>query len=191
MASIPEPAGGAPALVVFAWGNESRGDDGAGPELARRLVALDVPGLVVIEDMQLQIEHVADIVPGVPVLFVDASVALAEGFAVQRLAPAPDPSVTTHAVSPRALLQLYEATMRRPAPPAWQLHVAGHEFELGESPGAVSRAATEAAWAFLGGLLKQPSERWRAALAAGTGDDIPRAPGPARRDTAASARTPL
>lgn len=165
-------AGGAPALVVFAWGNESRGDDGAGPERARRLGGLDLPGLVVIEDMQLQIEHTADIADGVPVLFIDASVAIGEGFALQRLEPQPDPSVTTHAVSPPALLQLYELAMGKPAPPAWQLHVAGREFELGSPPGPVSRAATEAAWGFLHGLLAQPRDQWGRALAGSGRDEI-------------------
>lgn len=155
-----------PALVVFAWGNTSRGDDAAGPVLAERLRALDAPGLVVIEDMQLQIEHAADIVAGVPVLFIDASVAIAEGFAVEKLSPDPDPSVTTHAVSPRALLQLYETAMRTPAPTAWQLHVAGQAFGLGEGQGPESRAATEDAWHFLADLLRRSPARWAADLAA-------------------------
>lgn len=157
------------ALVVFAWGNTSRGDDGAGPVLAGRLRALGAPGLVLIEDMQLQIEHVADIVAGVPVLFIDASVAIAKGFALEALQPDPDPSVTTHAVSPRALLQLYVAAMRSPAPPAWQLHVAGRAFGLGEGQGPVSLAATEAAWRFLAELLRRPAADWQAVLARAAG----------------------
>ena len=88
-------------LLVFAWGNSARADDGAGPQIAARLRELEVPGVVVIEDMQLQIEHVADMSADVPVLFVDASVAIDEGFAIERLFPGRDPSVTTHALSPR------------------------------------------------------------------------------------------
>ena len=184
-------AGDAPALVVLAWGNESRGDDGAGPALARRLVGLELPGLVVIEDMQLQIEHTADIVAGVPVLFIDASVALGEGFALQRLEPRPDPSVTTHAVSPPALLQLSELAMGEPAPPAWQLHVAGREFELGTPPGPVSRAATEAAWSFLHGLLARPWPQWGSALAACARDAIEPGLSAGCSDSAAAAHRSL
>ncbi|MCP5091768.1 MAG: Ni/Fe hydrogenase, partial [Gammaproteobacteria bacterium] len=69
-----------PALIVFAWGNESRGDDGIGPILARRLRGLELPGLVVIEDHQLNIEHVMDFADGTPLLFIDASVAIKDGF---------------------------------------------------------------------------------------------------------------
>ena len=160
-----------PALVVFAWGNTSRGDDGAGPVLAGRLRALDLPGLVVIEDMQLQIEHTADIVAGVPVLFIDTSVAITEGFALEVLTPNADPSVTTHAVSPRALLQLYVTAMRSPAPTAWQLHVAGRAFDLGEGQGPESLAATEAAWAFLAAMLQRPKADWHATLARAAGPE--------------------
>ncbi|MEO1596510.1 MAG: hypothetical protein AAFS02_14820 [Pseudomonadota bacterium] len=162
-----------PALVVFAWGNTSRGDDAAGPILAARLRALDAPGLVVIEDMQLQIEHTADIVVGVPVLFIDASVAISAGFALEPLRPDPDPSVTTHAVSPRALLQLYETAMRTPAPRAWQLHVAGRAFGLGEGQGPESRAATDGAWRFLAELLGHPATQWGRELAAAAGPQNP------------------
>ncbi len=159
MARLPDPS-----LVVFAWGNLSRADDGAGPELAERLRALALDELVVIEDMQLQIEHTADIVADVPVLFIDASVAISAGFALERLTPQPDSSVTTHALCPTALLQLYETTGRLPAPPAYQLHIAGQQFELGEEPGEVNARATEAAWTFLENLLAQPSATWRRAL---------------------------
>ena len=155
MARSPDPS-----LVVFAWGNLSRADDGAGPELAERLRTLKLDELLIIEDMQLQIEHTADIVPDVPVLFVDASVAISEGFALEKIEPQPDSSVTTHALAPTALLQLFETTSRRPAPCAYQLHIAGRNFELGEEPGDVNANATEAAWVFLEELLSQPPDSW-------------------------------
>lgn len=155
-----------PSLVVFAWGNESRGDDGAGPGLAARLRTLRREGLVVIEDMQLKIEHVADIEAGVSVLFVDASVAIARGFALQPLDPADDPTVTTHALSPAALLRLYETTSRLAAPDAWQLHVAGRQFGLGETMSRTCSEATEDAWHLLRSLLAAPAGRWRTLLAA-------------------------
>ena len=159
MARLPDPS-----LVVFAWGNLSRADDGAGPELAERLRRLQLDELLIIEDMQLQIEHTADIVAGVPILFIDASVAINEGFALERLTPQPDSSVTTHALCPTALLKLYETTSRLPAPPSYQLHIAGQHFELGEEPGEVNALATEAAWTFLKQLLARPAGTWARTL---------------------------
>ncbi len=166
---------GSADLLVFAWGNSSRGDDGAGPEIARRLRELDKPGVVIVEDMQLQIEHVADMQSDVPVLFVDASVAIPEGIAIERVWPDDDPSVTTHAVSPAALLRLFETTMRTPLPPAWQLHIAATSFQLGEQAGDVNIEATERAWRFLERLLEAPASGWADTLERSRSDQPTRA----------------
>ena len=155
-----------PSLVVFAWGHASRGDDGIGPEIARRLEALKLPGLRVIEDFQLQVEHVMDLVSDVPALFVDASVAIDEGFRLERIKPGLDPSLSTHAVSPAALLGLYEKTLRKSAPAAWLLHVAASDFELGGAIGAQTRHNLDAAWAFLEEILGGPARSLGARLAA-------------------------
>lgn len=162
-----------PALTVFAWGNISRADDGVGPMLAERIQMLRHPCLVLIEDMQLQIEHATDIRIGVPVLFVDASVAIDRGFALQKLKPEPDHSVSTHALSPPALLRLFEATMQQPAPPAYQLHIAGVEFELGEALSTVGRQSADAAWRFLRRLLAEPSNAWAEALELASAESLP------------------
>ncbi len=162
-------------LLVLAWGNSSRGDDGAGPEIARRLRELDKPGVVVVEDMQLQIEHVADMHSDVPVLFVDASVAIREGIAIERVWPDDDPSVTTHAVSPAALLKLFETAMQAPLPPAYQLHIAANSFELGERAGELNIEAIERAWRFLTRLLDSPAESWTDSLEQSRSDQSARA----------------
>ncbi|MDJ0699953.1 MAG: hydrogenase maturation protease [Woeseiaceae bacterium] len=153
-----------PALVVLAWGNESRADDGVGPLLAHRILALRRPQVTVIEDLQLHIEHVMDLVPDVPALFIDASVGIEEGFSIERIAPVADHSVTTHSISPQALLQLYETTLKQPAPVAFLLQVAGRNFELGETISDATMRAAEAAWAFLEEMLSLPPGRWQAAL---------------------------
>lgn len=168
MASAAEPA-----LTVFAWGNSSRADDGVGPILAERLRALGLDTIEVIEDMQLQIEHTTDIHARVPVLFIDASLAIDSGFGLQAVRPLPDHSITTHAVSPAALLQLYETSTGRASPPAWQLHVAARHFELGETPGERCLAAIDAAWQFLDAVLRAPADTWQAALAA-AGEPYPK-----------------
>ncbi len=154
------------SLVVFAWGNASRGDDGIGPEIARRLASLELPGLRVIEDFQLQIEHVMDLDADVPALFIDASVAIDEGFRIERIEPGLDPSLSTHAVSPAALLGLYEQTLQTPAPEAWLLHVAATSFELGEAISEQTSHNLDAAWAFLEQVLGGSPHTLGARLAA-------------------------
>ena len=166
-----------PSLVVLAWGNESRGDDGVGPLLARRIEALENPAISVIEDLQLHIEHVTDLKSDVPVLFVDASVAIDSGFQLQRLDALDDKSVSTHTVSPAALLFLFEQTYRATPPEAYLLHVAATRFELGEPISAATAAYVEDAWEFLRGMLGSAPSEWRALLQK-------RAVTPSGRDTA-------
>lgn len=40
-----------PRLVVFAWGNESRGDDALGPRLAARIAQAGWSHITLIEDV--------------------------------------------------------------------------------------------------------------------------------------------
>ncbi len=153
-----------PELTVFAWGNESRGDDAIGAVLAHRITSLEHPAIEVVEDHQLHLEHVMDIRDGVPLLFVDASVAIDEGFRIEKLVPVRDESISTHAMSPSALLDLYESTLGKPAPAAWMLHVSGNSFELGEDISAVASAAIAEAWGFLELTFSQPADQWPARL---------------------------
>ncbi len=155
-----------PALIVFAWGNESRGDDGIGPLLARRLLDLERPGLVVIEDHQLNIEHVTDFVDDTPLLFIDASVSIDAGIRLESIQASSDGNFSTHAISPQALLNVYQATTGSEVPPSYLLHVAGTSFGLGESLGDTGRDAAESAWTFLKDLLDRPATEWRERLSA-------------------------
>ena len=59
---------------VIGYGNSLRGDDGAGPEVARRVMALDLPDAEVLEAHQLLPEHAEMISHYERVVFVDASV---------------------------------------------------------------------------------------------------------------------
>ena len=154
------------ALTVFAWGNESRGDDAIGAILARRISELANPHVDLIEDHQLNIEHVMDIRAGVPVLFVDASVAAETAFLLERLAPLRDDSISTHSISPQALLDLYQQTLQKEAPEAYLLHVRGEHFELGEGISEATLERVDAAWQFLSEILSGPREEWRSRLAA-------------------------
>ncbi len=155
-----------PALIVFAWGNESRGDDGIGPLLARRLLELELAALVVIEDHQLNIEHVTDFVDDTPLLFIDASISVASGIAVERIEASSDGNFSTHAISPQALLNVYREATGKELPPAFLLHVAGKSFGLGEGLGETGLASVESAWAFLEELLGHPAAEWRERLSA-------------------------
>ncbi len=153
-----------PELIVFAWGNESRGDDGIGPELARRLTSLERPELTVVEDHQLNIEHVMDFAGATPLLFIDASVSIDQGIRLERIEASSDGNFSTHAISPQALLNVYRETTGGEAPTAYLLHVAGDSFGLGESLGETGRNAVESAWSFLSEILTAPAAEWHQRL---------------------------
>ena len=148
------------AITVFAWGNESRGDDAIGTILAGKIIGLDNPAINVVEDHQLNIEHVMDFADRVPALFIDASVEISAGYKLEKLEPFGDASISTHSISPAALLDLYQQTFGKPPPDAYLLHVCGSNFTLGEGISPVTRESVDQAWAFLDDLFAAPAKSW-------------------------------
>jgi len=137
---MTEPAPVLPApVLVFGWGNPSRGDDALGPllveQLAERARTQLPPGrLECLTDFQLQIEHALDIVGRERVLWVDAALGLSSAFEVRPVAPAPQAGFTTHALAPEALLKVYCDLEHTPPPPCTLLAIRAQRFELGEAP---------------------------------------------------------
>ncbi len=121
-------------LLVFAIGNESRGDDALGPLLLRRLQAEGIQQAELIEDFQLQVEHVTDLVGRDAVLFVDADVSCAAPFHFSSITAEHDHSYTSHAMTPSALLHTYRQVYGTDAPQSFLLRIRGYGFELGANP---------------------------------------------------------
>ena len=148
-------------LLVFGWGNPSRGDDALGPLCVERLRA--APGssapVEFLDDYQLQVEHALDLVGRRGVLFIDASVQASAPFTVTPLQAARDASISTHAVSPQALLQVYRDLQGEEAPPCTLLAIRGQRFELGEPPSAEALAHLDAAVQWARDWLAMPVER--------------------------------
>ncbi len=123
-------------ILIFGYGNPSRGDDALGPELLRLLENDRECGRIpdifeTVTDFQLQIEHATDLEGRELVLFADASVAAEPPFEVTRLIPERDRSYTSHALSPAAVLSVFHQVMGTVPPPAFLLSIPGHDFELG------------------------------------------------------------
>lgn len=140
-----------PPLLVFGWGNLSRGDDALGPlciaQLRTHCAAED--GVELLDDYQLQVEHALDLVGRSRILFVDASVNCTGPFEVTTLQAAQDASFTTHAMSPQALMQVFVDLHGTAPPPCTLLAIRGERFELGEAPSASALENLKAAmqWA--------------------------------------------
>jgi hydrogenase maturation protease len=131
-------------VLVFGYGNPSRGDDALGPEFVRRLEAeraLEVASgaLELLTDFQLQVEHALDLQGRTRVYFVDAT---AEGgapaFEVRPVRAARDGTFSTHLLSPEAVLHTCQEVLGEPAPEAFVIAIRGERFELGEALSATA-----------------------------------------------------
>jgi len=143
-------------VLVFAWGNPSRGDDALGPLLIERLceppdrmrTGAPLRGVEMLTDFQLLVEHALDLGGRKRVLFVDASVGCEAPFEVTVLQPSRDASFTTHSMSPEAVMQVFRQLHGVEPPPCTLLAIRGERFELGDPPSdaALANLALATAW---------------------------------------------
>ncbi len=138
---------GVPPILLFGYGNPGCGDDALGPLLQEAMAAQDLPNIECLTDMQLQVEHITDLVGREYVLFIDADMSCTAPYVVEQLSPRQDSSYTSHAMSPAAVLHAFRQVYGVDAPPAYLLHIRGYAFELGDA------------------LTKQAAENLAAALA--------------------------
>ena len=134
-------------LVVFATGNESRGDDALAPALARRAGLETRAGVTLVIDYQLQVEHALELEGRRRALFIDAGKDTPAPFELRRAHPSPCFLHTTHALAPEAVLETAQR-LGIALPEAWVLCVRGEHFDLGEDlsqPALRHLAAAEAA----------------------------------------------
>lgn len=143
-------------ILLLAVGNPSRGDDALGPRLAELAEAANLPGVEVIVDFQLQVEHALDLVGRERVIFVDAGAGTEPPFVFRRVRPAADFLHTSHALSPEAVLATYVRVQGEPPPESWLLCIRGERFELGEGLSQAAAAHFEAAWQSLQGIVTPP-----------------------------------
>lgn len=151
-------------VLIFGYGNLSRGDDALGPlALAYIENTLDVRDIELITDFQLQIEHALDLEHRTLVLFIDASVARQQAFEFTALTAARDSSYSTHAMSPAAVLDVYQSIKKHAPPPSFLLSIKAEKMELGEELSTQAESHLSAACAFLAQLLRQPTaDEWQA-----------------------------
>lgn len=144
-------------VLVFGYGNLSRGDDALGPLVIEYIENnLQLSGLEIITDFQLQIEHALDLEGRELVLFIDASVACTEAYSLTRLSPEKDKSYTTHAMSPASVLAVYENVIHKEPPPCFLLSIQGLEFELGSGLSDLAERNLVIAMKLVTDLLQKP-----------------------------------
>ena len=143
-------------ILIFGYGNPSRGDDALGPALIQRLERHQAARAAgrpapweLLTDFQPQPEHALDLVGRARVILVDADVSLAEPYRLAPVIPDREASYTTHAMSPGALLRVHTQIGCGPAPPCLLLRIRGYHFALGAPLSAQALANLVRAEAFL------------------------------------------
>ena len=140
-------------VLVLGWGNRSRGDDALGPmcvgALQSQLTQDLVPRVDFLDDYQLQVEFALDLVGRQAVLFIDASVNCEPPFQALTVQARRDSSLSSHALTPQALLQVFADLQGDPGPAATLLAIRGEAFGLGLPLSALAQAHLNAAtrWA--------------------------------------------
>jgi len=138
----------APRLII-GIGNPSRGDDALGSLCIERLQTRQLPDTELLTDFQLQIEYVLDLLGREEVIFVDAAASGAEPYAFGPLSAQTDNSVTTHAVSPSALLATSLQINGCLPHYTYLLAIRGYSFELGDALSAHAEDNLDRAMALL------------------------------------------
>jgi hydrogenase maturation protease len=145
-------------ILIFGYGNLSRGDDALGPLLLEYIEShCDLSNIELLTDFQLQIEHALDLEHRSLVLFVDASVACINTFDFSQLSAAKDKSYTTHAMSPAAVLAVYVSIKKQTPPPCFLLCIKAESMELGEGLSSAAENNLQQACLFIKQLLQQPT----------------------------------
>lgn len=152
-------------ILVFGYGNLSRGDDALGVLMLEHIEAqFSLETIDLLTDFQLQIEHALDLENRELVVFVDASVKSEIAFEFTQLQPIRDLSHTTHAMSPAAILDVYQTMKKETPPPCFLLAIGAESFKLGEDLGDKAKQNLAKASEFMNTLLNNSTfEFWHKA----------------------------
>jgi hydrogenase maturation protease len=146
------PGAGA-SILLIGYGNEQRGDDGVGSQLARMVATWELPSVQTLAAHQLTPELAPAVAGADMVIFVDAGCEEdSSDFSLQQVGPATPADLGGHGSSPRYLLNLAEALYER-RPRAWLLTIPASRFDFGAALSAATSRGMLAALRFLRDLI--------------------------------------
>jgi hydrogenase maturation protease len=140
-------------VTVLGYGNPGRGDDAAGPLLAEKAEQWEIPGVRVVSDYQLNVEHAADVAESELGLFIDAALDAADPWELRPVKPMNRNDFTTHAMLPETVMETCRSVYGSP-PPAFVIAVRGENFELGVEPSAAFQQRIDSATKLLEEILR-------------------------------------
>ncbi len=162
-------------VLIFAVGNESRGDDALAPLLLRRLTAWlatekHAGQFEWIEEFQLQVETAMDIDGRQLILFIDAGMSTPAPYSFYRAQLNNVGTLYSHALTPEAVLAVYTQVYQQAPPPAFVLCLRGEQFELGAPLSPEAEQRMELAMGFMQELLREAeATAWEAHALASNG----------------------
>lgn len=119
-------------LLVLGCGNTLRRDDGAGPEVVRRLETLGLDELETVATHQLLPEHAEAIAGFRRVVFVDACLKPGPtALRIGRIEAGELDGFTLHQSSPEEILAL-AARLYDHVPEAWLITIPAHDLDIGD-----------------------------------------------------------
>ncbi|MBI2428823.1 MAG: hydrogenase maturation protease [Ignavibacteriales bacterium] len=129
-------------ILLHAYGNPGRGDDGLGnvfiEEMETWLKSTGLQSVSTDSNYQLNVEDVAEMIHYDIVIFIDASTADIDSYSFTTVQPAPHTSFTTHSISPASLLSLcMELYTHHPL--VYLLQIKGDQWEFSEGLSADAR----------------------------------------------------
>ena len=152
-------------VLVFTYGNPSRGDDALGPAMYELLEqhkqqTNELDKVDLLTDFQLQIEHAMDLEQRKCVLFIDASMSSCPPYEFNKLQAERDDSYTTHAMSPASVLDVYRQINQQEPPPAYALSICGYDFSLGKPLTEQARINLQKSFEFIMELNDSDIDKW-------------------------------
>ncbi len=131
--------------LVIGYGNTLRRDDGAGPEVARRIESLALPKVDTLQAHQLLPEH-AELLSRVDrAIFVDASVGdIPPEPCMEPIAPDPNAELDAHASDPGGMLALARILFGH-APASWVIQLPAADLDIGEGLSPIAEEAVQQA----------------------------------------------
>ena len=143
--------------LVIGYGNTLRRDDGAGPEVARRVAELGLPNVKVVEAHQLLPEHAELLSRFDRAVFVDASVdEVPNPTGMETVTPDPSAELGSHAADPAGMLALAQ-TLFGHAPEAWLVALPATDLGIGEGLSPTTEEAVEQAVAVMRDFCASPA----------------------------------
>jgi hydrogenase maturation protease len=143
-------------VLVYGYGNPSRGDDRLGILFADTIEEKNIPDITTDTNYQLNAEDALAVSEHDSVVFVDASENDITSFLLRPCLPEAEVTFSTHAMSPGSVVALCKELYEKDVP-AFILEIKGYSWGLGDPLSERAEENLHEALLFMEPLLRDPS----------------------------------